>query len=110
MLAAFVNTMENETHTPMNQLLNNMIFQLGNRIHSIDNKSLLILIGTNISEGTIDNIDEVANSIELIKKKYPFSKKEVPTSLGTLWIYKDLELAFDIRNGKVHEWFLYNIN
>jgi predicted RND superfamily exporter protein len=66
-LAAFVSAIENDAHTPIDQLINNMIFKLGNRIRSTDNKSLLILIGTNISEGTIDNIDEIANSIELIK-------------------------------------------
>jgi len=96
-LAAFVNALENETHKPMDQLTNNMIFKLGNRIHSTDNKSLLIIIGTNISEGTIDNIDEVANSIELIKNNvleqfagteikltgYPISARDEMRSITT---------------------------
>jgi len=66
-LAALVNVLENGSHISTDQLMENMIFKTGNRIRSTYNKSLLILIGTNISEGTINNIDEVANSIELIR-------------------------------------------
>ncbi|GMR25555.1 MAG: MMPL family transporter [Ignavibacteria bacterium] len=96
-LAALVNALENKTHTPAAQLIDNMIFKLGNRIHSTDNKSLLILVGTNISEGTIDNIDEVANSIESIKNNvlekysgtqikltgYPISARDEMRSITT---------------------------
>ncbi|MEE9449497.1 MAG: MMPL family transporter [Ignavibacteriaceae bacterium] len=78
-LAAFVNVLENGSHTSTDQLIENMIFKIGNRIRSIDNKSLLILIGTDISEGTIDNIDEVANSLELIRNNIlkKFSSTEI---------------------------------
>jgi tetratricopeptide (TPR) repeat protein len=82
-------------------------------LHYVDNndyKNISILGTAKGYPGKTFNSVRISDSIELIKKNYPFPKKEIPTSLGTLWIYKELGLAFDIRKNKVHEWFLYNID
>ncbi|MCW8803111.1 MAG: MMPL family transporter [Ignavibacteriaceae bacterium] len=53
----------------LNDLIDDMFFTQGNRIYSKDNKSLLILIGTDISEGSIEKIDALCDSLNSIKNK-----------------------------------------
>jgi len=69
LLDALASTLENKPSIPPSQLTDIMFLNSEKRIHSTDNKSLLLLIGTDISEGSIDNLDEIAASLQNAKRK-----------------------------------------
>lgn len=68
-LTALELALNNKSNKNLNDLIDDMFFTQGNRIYSKNNTSLLILIGTDISEGSIDKIDALSDSLNSIKNK-----------------------------------------
>jgi predicted RND superfamily exporter protein len=78
---AFARALGNQSHIPISHLTDIMFFNTGTRIRSADNESLLLLIGTDISEGSIDNLDEIAASLEAAKIETEFRFKNARIKL-----------------------------
>jgi len=49
----------------------------------------------------------VDDPIEFVNERYPFRRKEIPIIQDYFLVYHDLSLVFEIKYGKVHNWFLY---
>ncbi len=56
-LRAFANALENKPYLLPYEILDSAFINSGKRIYSSDNESLLLLVGTHISEGSIENLD-----------------------------------------------------
>ena len=61
--------LQNKPLHKFDELIDDMFFTQGNRIYSKDYKALLLLIGTDISEGSIDRIDSLSDSLNSIRSK-----------------------------------------
>ena len=68
-LSSFELALQNKPLNKLNVLIDDMFFTQGNRIYSKDYKALLLLIGTDISEGSIDRIDSLYDSLNSIRRK-----------------------------------------
>jgi len=51
---------------------------------------------------------QIGDPDQVVRERYPFLLREVPSTQGVLWFYKDLGLAFEIRFSKVSGWFIYD--
>jgi predicted RND superfamily exporter protein len=60
LLRAFANALENKPYIPPVEILESAFINSGKRIYSLDNESLLLLAGTQISEGSIEYLDSTA--------------------------------------------------
>ena len=57
--------------------------------------------------GESTKLIQIGNPDQLVRERYPFLRKEVPSTLGAFWIYRDLGFVFEMRYGKVDEWYIY---
>jgi predicted RND superfamily exporter protein len=69
LLREFANALENKPYLPPAEILESTFFNYGNRIYSLDNELLLLLAGTKISEGSIENLDETDAFFHNVKEE-----------------------------------------
>ena len=89
--------LRNKPFNEYNELIEDMFLTQGTRIYSRDHGALLLLIGTDISEGSIDKIDSLSDSLNSIRNKilkrfkqseirltgYPISARDEMQSIST---------------------------
>jgi len=74
-----------------------------------EQRGISIVMATGKFKGSTGRGIRCGDPDYLVALKYPYLHRIVSSTRGVFWIYQDLGLAFEIREGKTRGWFLFDL-
>jgi len=59
--------------------------------------------------GQTQNQIKIGDPAQLVEQRYLYPRHIVPATRGEFWVFEALGLVFEMREGKVHGWFLFDL-
>ncbi|MFQ5753225.1 MAG: tetratricopeptide repeat protein [bacterium] len=71
-------------------------------------KIFIIEVGENYKGHTKKEIN-IGDPDQVVEQRYPYPRRNIPSTKGEFWVFDEIGLVFQMRDGKVRGWFLFDI-